>query len=148
MKAAVLVLISFFTFCFQAKAQSIKYEDLLGGKWKHDGIPDSTVWADGTMHIVPYNPSFWFKDSEHIDVVWNGFYFPDQKYVISKKTNSIFVYIDSVYENVPGFACIFKPVSLGVMKMQYTMGKGELHWITDETWYNTTEVYKFAYRSR
>jgi len=131
------------------KGQSIKFEDLSGGKWKYQDLPDSIKWFDSTLHLCPYNPSFWFKDKKHVDVVWNGFYFKDQSYTISKTTNLLFVYIDSVFENVSGFSCLFKPVKKGYMKLQYYKSqRGELPWNENETSYNTDNVYLFNFRPK
>jgi hypothetical protein len=133
-----------------SKGQLINSNDLFGGKWKYKDIPDSIKWFDSSLHLCPNNPSFWFKDSAHVDVVWNGFYFRDQDYAISKTKNLLFVYIDSIYENVSGFSCVFKPVKSGHMKLQYykAQREGEIPWNDDETWYNTDNVYLFNFRPK
>jgi hypothetical protein len=148
MKKGLLILTIIFV-GLTVKSQTIKLEDLSGGKWKYQDIPDSIIWFDSTLHLCPNNPSFWFKDKNHVDVVWNGFYFKDQTYNISTKGSFVFVYIDSVYENVSGFSCVFKPVKNGHMKLQYyKSARGEIPWNKNETWYNTDNVYLFNYRPK
>src|SRR6187401_3642302 len=114
------ILIVILTFNLSANSQTLSFPDLANGKWKYQDLPDSIKGVNGTLQLCPYNPSFWFKSTFQVDVAWNGFYFKDQRYSVSKPKNLLFVYIDSVYENVSGFICVFRPVTKGFMKLQYS----------------------------
>ena len=112
MKNIIIILISALL-SLTTVAQRLQLNELTAGKWKERDLPDSAKWPDGTLHLNPGNPSFWFKDESNVDVVWNGFYFKDQKFVISKKSDLLIVHVDSTYENVSAFKIkiniIYKP---------------------------------------
>jgi hypothetical protein len=146
----ILLLLLITSIRLLANGQVIRPQELFDGKWKYRDLPDSIRWADSSLHICPYNPTFWFKDSRHVDVVWNGFYFKDQAYRISKTRRLLFVYIDSPYENVGGFSCVFKPVKSRHMKMQYHSAQKsrDIPWNDKETSNNTNDVYLFNSRPR
>jgi hypothetical protein len=147
-KTLIILTMTLFFF-IKTNGQTLSFDDLKGGKWKEQDLPDSIKWYDSSIHICPYNVSFWFKDKKKVDVVWNGFYYKDQGYNISKDSNLIYISLDSIYVNVKPFAYVLKPTSKKTMKFQYHKSTNEkFPWNRNETDYNTSNLHLYDFKPR